>query len=289
MNIAIVSKFGHMECVGFLLELLKEHSVTIVIDKQTDKYNWLQYFKTLYHFSIENVSNMNVHNYTILIKLTSNDNCLNTENTVSIVHVKENQYVNNKSSKYISLTPYINGDNIYYNFPIYNPPIQKSNSKIVTLIGYYNNTQIDHDLLSFVKTNSTYQFVFIIWGSGSYNVFNGISNITLLQNVDASHLIQHVYKTKYILSKKHINYDRFSGQLSLAMSFHKPLIIDTKSANAYNIPGFTFNEKYSELNNLDNISDEQYDNMIDQIKLFNTNALIANANNIKDIIYNKDV
>jgi hypothetical protein len=53
-------------------------------------------------------------------------------------------------------------------------------------------------------------------------------------------MVDLINKSKYILSKKFINYDRFSGQLSLAMSFEKPLIIDLKTKNNYNLPGIPF-------------------------------------------------
>ena len=66
-----------------------------------------------------------------------------------------------------------------------------------------------------------------------------------------------IINSKFILSKKIINYDRFSGQLTLAMSYEKPLIIDIKTKK-YNLPGIQFHKNYSEIGKLDNITDEKY-------------------------------
>jgi hypothetical protein len=203
MKIAIVSRLGHMECLGFLLELLKDYSVTVIIDSSTDYYNWLDYYKTLYNFNVEHNFNIDINYYNEIFKLTSNDDCLHLENTISLVHLKDNQYVNNTSKKYISLSPYINGDNIYYMFPIYYPPIIKSNSKIITYIGYYRNCQIDDDTLLFIEKNLDYQFNFIIWGDNytSSNLKN-YTNVKILQNINTSSLIEIINQSKYILSKK---------------------------------------------------------------------------------------
>jgi len=64
--------------------------------------------------------------------------------------------------------------------------------------------------------------------------------------------------SKYVLSKKYINYDRFSGQLGLAISLVKPLIIDAKTAEAYSLPGVTFIKNYSEIGDIDLIDELQY-------------------------------
>lgn len=289
MKVAIVSRLAHMECIGFLLELLKDCETTIIADNCTDKHNWIEYYRGLYNFNVHSNFDINANDYNKIIRLTSNDYCFSSdENTISIVHYKPNMYLNNTSKHFISLTPYITGDDISYMFPIYNPPIIKSNANIITLIGYYSNSQIDNDLISFIQNNMDYQFVFVIWG-GDYSCcnLNYNSNIKLLGGVDTSTLIQLIYDTKYILSKRHINYDRFSGQLSLAMSFQKPMIIDTRTASAYNLPGITFNENYCEINKLSNISDEKYDTIIEEIKVFNETTLRKNSEIMHALLYEK--
>ena len=84
-------------------------------------------------------------------------------------------------------------------------------------------------------------------------------------------------RVQYILSKKRHWYDdRFCGQLSIAMSFEKPLIIDLKTKKKYNLPGLVFGENYSEIGNLDEISDEKYNNLKAEIKLEKEKILLAN-------------
>ena len=89
-------------------------------------------------------------------------------------------------------------------------------------------------------------------------------------------MIDMVHNSKYILSKKYINYDRFSGQLGIAISHEIPLIIDIKTKNNYKLPGITFNENYSDIDNLDDITDEQYSSLKKEIKLFKDNILENN-------------
>jgi len=284
-KLAIVSLFGHMECLGFLLEILKNCQLTVIIDNNTDKHKWLDYYKTLYNFSVDYNLNINTKDYDKIIKLTSNDNCLHSsENTISLVHLKDLQYVNNKSNKFISLTPYITGDDVYYMFPIYNPPIIKSNSKIITLIGFFTDSNIDDDLILFIEKNLDYQFNFIVWGGNTYGKLRKCSNVKILHSVNTLDLVQIIYDSKYILSKKHINYDRFSGQIGLAMSFQKPMIIDHKTATSYNLPGITFDNNYCEVDKLNDISDDKYNNILEEIKVFNINTLSNNTKIIKSIL-----
>ena len=85
------------------------------------------------------------------------------------------------------------------------------------------------------------------------------------------------------MSKKYINFDRFSGQLGLAISFEKPLIIDSNTQQAYQLPGFSFDKNYSELDSLDSITDEEYNTKIEDIQKFKKKGLENNINIFKDI------
>ena len=76
MKIAIVSKFGHMECLGFLLEAMKSLDVTVYISQNTDSLGWTDYFAKLYSFCIIKNLDINISQYDKIIRLTSNDKCL---------------------------------------------------------------------------------------------------------------------------------------------------------------------------------------------------------------------
>ena len=169
MKIAIVSYFGHMECLGFILEIYKNNKIDIdvYIGKNTDIHNWIKYYLTIFNFNVihDKFHKIKINDYDKIFKLTQNDKCLDDKSIISILHLKKGPR-NSKSEKYISLTPYVNGTNIYYTFPIYYPILSDNseNSKSITMIGYYNDDNIDKDLLTFININDNYIFNFIIWG-----------------------------------------------------------------------------------------------------------------------------
>jgi len=276
MKIAIFSFFGHMECLGFLLESLKTHSITIFLQKNSDKHNWLDYLRGIYTFQttyIQNAIGFNMSDYDKTIKLTSNEPSVEHPDVLSLLHLK---CLMNTSKQYITLTPYVHGENIQYTFPIFNPIRAKQMTNTVALIGYFLNDHADADTDTFISNNPEYNFVFILWGDRNYNKLRKHSNVTVKHCIDTSEMIDIINCSKYILSKKYINYDRFSGQLGLAMSFEVPLIIDAKTAAAYALPGFIFNTNYSEIGQLCNITDDAYTATIERIKKFNANTIVHN-------------
>jgi hypothetical protein len=282
MKIAILSHFGHLECCAFILEIYNNNNnnIDIYISKNTWDYGWMEYYSTLFNINIiyDNFNENILDNYDKIFKLTSSDNCLDDKKIISILHL---QYSYCKSEKYITLTPYINGNNLYYTFPIYQPKLLNClKSKIITLIGYYNDNDIDNDLLQFINLNNNYKFNFISWG-GNSNKLKNIKNVNLLgrccqEVVQTDIMIDLLNNSKYVLSKKYINYDRFSGQLGLAMSHEIPLIIDIKTKNNYKLPGIAFDKNYCEIENLDDITDEKYSFLKNEIKLVKNNILENN-------------
>ncbi len=281
MKVAVIGKLGcHIECLAFLLEMYKNNTsnMDVYISRDANKYNWLEYYLTIFNFNIiyDNFNEDILYNYDKIFKLTSNDKCLDEEKIISILHLDAKPQRNCKSEKYISLTPYINGNNIYYTFPIYQPIIMNcSKNKIITMIGYYNDNNIDNDLLEFINLNKNYTFNFIIWG-GKHDKLKNIKNVNLYYFVKTNIMIDILNNSKYVLSKKYINYDRFSGQLGLAISHEIPLIIDIRTKNNYNLPGITFNKNYCEIDILDDITDEKYNSLKNEIKLVKDNILETN-------------
>lgn len=280
MKIAIVESISHhIECIAFILEIFKDKNIDIYLTNKSDKYNWIDFYKTIYKFNvlINKFKEFDVEKYDLVFKLTINDNCIEGKKIIPIIHVYDIKYIN-KYNKIISLTPYISHKKIKYLFPVFKPEITYSNNKIITLIGYYKNSSIDTDTDLFISNNKKYTFNFVVWGSSDYNNLKKHKNIKVFKNIKTKELVKLINSSKYILSKKYINYDRFSGQLSLAMSFEKPMIIDKKTAETYNLPGIIFKKRYNEVGYLDNISDDKYKNIIDEIKKFNEKTI---NNNIK--------
>lgn len=280
MKIAIIGSFNfHLECNGFILEHFKNDDVNIYIKKKSDKYQWLTYFKSLYNFNIiyNNFSKDIINKYDKIFKLTSNDYCLDNENIISILHLKGPSQLKCKSNNFISLTPYITGKNIHYIFPIFRPLINNlENNKIITMIGYYENKHFDKDTIKFININKDYKFNFIIYGSKNYSNLKNLKNVKIYSHLKTSKMMDIINRSKYILSKKYINYDRLSGQLALAMSFEKPLIINSKTKQSYNLPGITFNKEYCEIGNLENIDDDKYESLKNEVKVIKEKILYNN-------------
>mgnify|MGYP001177107566 CR=1 FL=1 len=282
MKIAIVGSLKfHLECIGFILEVYKdtENSVDIYLKKGIDKYNLIEYYLEIFNFNViyDNFSKDIINNYDKIYKLTSNDYCLDDEKIISILHLDDEIRRKCKSQKFLSLTPYIQGDDVEYTFPIYSPILTHHNiNKSVVMIGFYNNNSFDDDTIKFINNNNHYHFHFVVWGSPSYPKLKNIKNVTVMSNVNTNDMNTLIHHSKFILSKKFINYDRFSGQLALSMSYEKPLIIDTKTKNAYKLPGIAFQENYSELGDLDSITDENYESIKNEIKCLKNDMLNKN-------------
>ena len=120
MKIAIIGKFNyHLECAAFILEMYNNNNIDIYITPGTNKFKHIEYYTTIFNFNViyDKFKKDILDNYDKIFKLTSNDNCLDDKNIISILHLDGKSQRNCKSEKYISLTPYVNGNNIHYTFP----------------------------------------------------------------------------------------------------------------------------------------------------------------------------
>ena len=70
--------------------------------------------------------------------------------------------------------------------------------------------------------------------------------------------------------------------ISLALSFQKPMIVDKRTKEAYNIPGIVYEKRYSELiDTLNNeISPVVYEKLVDSIGEFNKDVINKNKKTI---------
>ena len=94
MKIAIVSNFNfHYECIGFLCELLREHSVTIYFNG--DRYGYIDYFKTIFpNITSQHAVQVNPtipSQFDLVIKLSSNDTILTDKRVVSLLHLEDSK------------------------------------------------------------------------------------------------------------------------------------------------------------------------------------------------------
>lgn len=289
MNIALISSLDyHFECFGFLLESLSNHNLTIITLSHCDKFGYLEHYSSIYKFKIcyEKKSAFDImKNYDKVFKITSDDKCIKHKEVVSILHV-ENFKKGCKSQKKLSLTPVIRGCDIFYTFPVYCPAIKNSKeSKTVTMVGYYSNDCIDLDTITFINNNSDYIFNFVINNmENCFSNLENIKNVKLYNSINAVKLTELINLSKFVLSRKFINYDRFSGQFGLALSFEKPIIIDYKSKKIYKIPGIVFKKDYCELGLLKDITDDDYYCLVHNIKIMKSEILINNRKTLIQLL-----
>jgi hypothetical protein len=146
-------------------------------------------------------------------------------------------------------------------------------------VGYFLNSWVDEDLQYFIE-NSHHNFNFVVWGDGNYDNLTRFPNVRLYCNVQYEHLSEIINDSSYILLRNasYINYDRFTGMISLALSFKKPMIVDKRTKEDYNIPGIVYKKRYSEL--IDTLNDEItpiiYEKLVDSIG--ELNKAIINKN-----------
>ena len=285
MKIAIVSKFGHFECIGFLCEVLKEH--TVILYASNDDQGYVSWFNSMFpNTSVVICSSLPtdiIAEYDAVIKLTSTDSIIHNPKVISIVHLQ-----NRTNSRYnISLTPFIQGDNIVNFTSVYTVPhVSPCYDKVISYIGFFLNNWVDSDLIDFITT-SKHRFNFIVWGDHNYSKLKCIPNVTVLQSVPTTDLAAIIQKSKFLLSRKppHINYDRFSGVFALSASFKKPIVLDRKSYDIYKLSGLVFEKNYMEIPNSLNMPDDEYNRLVDEITVFNTVAIRDNKEKIDDLLY----
>ena len=280
MKFAIVSMFGHYECLFFLCEILQEHEVTLYIGDNTrgEDLSLCKLYSNLKIVKLkQKLTNEIISLYNVIIKLTSTDDVLNHPSVISILHMSS---FKDTSNRYISLTPFVEGKNVSYMIPVYNPHcLRKCYNKSITFVGYFLNSWVDEDLQYFIE-NSHHTFHFIVWGDGNYDKLTKYSNVNVYYNASSEHLNEIINNSSYILLRNasYINYDRFTGMISLALSFKKPMIVDKRTKEAYNIPGIVYEKRYSELiealNN--DISPIVYDKFVDSIGEFNKDIINKN-------------
>ena len=308
MKIAIIGSFDyHLECIPFILEAYKQDQVNIIINKNSDKYNWINYLQKL-HKNIKIFYGAFIPevltSHDKVIKISSNDKCMRHPKIVSLMHlIHPGMFC--ISEKYLIISPVLKYTddwsinrlrwsgwnksempNFTYTFPAFNPDeIIEHENKVVTLVGYYKNSEIDADTQKFIQDNSDYTFNFICWGDNNTNYTNATKykNCKWYSKIPTTQMIDIIKNSKYILSKKYINYDRFSGQLGLAVSFEKPLIIDERTQKIYNLPGIQFKKNYTEVGKLTDIDDEKYRELVTKTKEFKMERIEENKKALQSI------
>ena len=280
MKIAIISMFGHYECLFFLCEILQEHKITLYITNDTKgeehylckAYSNIEIIKITKHLT-EDILSI----YDEIIKLSSNDDVLHHPRVISLLHLST---LKDNSNRYISLSPFVEGENVTYMLPVYNPiSLTTCYNKSIMFVGYFLNRWVDTDLQYFIE-NSKHTFNFVVWGDENYDNLKRFPNVVLHFNVSNDRLHKIINNSSYILLRNasYINYDRFTGMISLGLSFKKPMIVDKRTKEAYNIPGIVYEKRFSEvIDTLNNeVSENVYEKLVDSIGEFNKDVINKN-------------
>ena len=286
-KIAIYGGFTyHFECIGFICELFTnnnylEDNYVLDIYHNGDNYGNIAYFKKIYsslkqQFNYTEINN-NISNYDIVFKLTSNDDVIQIShnNIFTILHKYELINYKIKNQKIITLSPLVNKEfpihpydytkfpvinDVNYIFPLYNtnftPQFNPQNT--IVFIGYFLNNIYDSDLHNFFINLPEYNFIFFT--STGANPFN-LPNVKVLYNCSTEEMFEYVKSCKFLLGRKIPNQSKylFSGALSIAMSFKKPMICQEEYIHTYNLNYINFKDNYSEvIDKIKNITHEDY-------------------------------
>ena len=263
---AIIGSFHyHLECIGFLQHLLGIVGVYV----NQDNFKYIEYFQTLYDFKSYNISSFDSSNYDCIIKLSSDDNCLNmikTEDTHKVISLLHLSGLERGSKNLIKLSHLITSqETCEYIFPYYktkNTGIFEK--KTIMYVGFFDTWQVTSDLITFIK-ESNYKFYFCLntETEGSKKL-KSMKNVIVFYNLSTQDLNTVLQNATFILGRIRRIYDRFTGSLSLSISNKIPIISPKKIAGS--TPGILFENEYCEvLNYVKNMSQEEYNNILETI------------------------
>ena len=285
MRVALISSFDfHMCCIGFLLELFKEHKIDVYFPD--DREGYYSYYKSLYpntETMLCNPSTFVKENYDQCIKVTSNDTVISSNGIISISHLKLHS---DNYNKYISMTPWIKGENIKYIFPIYRGLKNKEHKNIITYIGWFLPNYLDEDTKKLINALPEYTFNF--FGGHHQPEFNNMKNVNCTaRRINTHELVESIKESKFILIRKEpfqLN-DRYSGALGHAVSHCKPMIIQKYSSDSYGLPGIVFEKEYCEvIDKIKNITDEEYETHIKELEEFSERTFSSNSETLKNLL-----
>jgi len=264
MKIALLSTFNiHMCCVGFLLDIFKDDEIHVYFPYDRD--NYLEYYKSLYPTTkislVVDIKEYDKSEYDQSIKITANDPGISPEGIISIAHLQE-QVI--PGHKYITLTPWVKGENVKFIFPLYNGLNQVSYNKVITYIGFFVNNYLDEDTRRFI-VESGYTFYFV--GGDSYTGLNSLPNVRVISKLSTPDLVELINSSMFVLLRKEPYQltDRYSGAIGHAVSHKKPVIVQEYTANSYGLKGIVFKTNYCEvLETVKNTNKEGYDLLVKQ-------------------------
>jgi hypothetical protein len=173
-------------------------------------------------------------------------------------------------------------------FPIYNGLCSKDEyeKKYIIFVGYFVAEYVDADFVEFIKKIKN-KYKLIIFSYTDCNFLNNYDNIEHHRNAKIKTILHYMNQSKFMLCRKmpYMNTDRFSGALSLGLSHNIPLILNDFVAkdNEIEYGCMTFKNNYNEITQqIINMTDDQYDAIIENIKINKQLTIQKNITNIND-------
>lgn len=286
-QIAIVSTFQfHIECVGFILEYLKDYDIHLYLDG--DMVNYIDYFKTKYKVNHYHINNFDETKYDTIIKLTSNDPYNINKKHFSILHLSGNEYPDKKNNTmFITLSPFVKPINFNYKYilPLYKDYIDTNSlNKNISFIGNFipNFVTNQNDIITLVNNINGNLFCL------GYNTqkFNN-NRIISYDNISTIDMVEKLKQCSYIIIKEHD--DRYSGGITTALSLNIPLIMKKSIADSYNIPAITYNNNINELTSfINNLSFNNYMKIKNNLRDFTDKQIEINKQRLINILPKND-
>lgn len=268
MKVAIVTSFNyHLECVGFLMELLKDDSVHVYYNK--DSFGYLEFFNTLYSFESMPLGTFDELKYDKIIKLSSDDPIKFNDKTklTSLLHLEK---LKKNEKKFITISEIVKSNEEYkYIFPYYNAG-NKGNffSKCIIFIGVFLDEMYNKDLVNFI-IGTNYNFIFAVPFETKYTKkIEKIKKVKIKVGLSASELMNTLSEVTFIMVRNYEPFnDRFSGAISIGIANKIPIICTKELIDK--VPAIVYNKKYSEIiSTVNNFTENDYVNEKNRINNF---------------------
>lgn len=282
-SMVVITSFPyHFECLGVILDMTKDkYKIDFYGPPDTEGYT--DYFHTKYDFRsfLLNRSNLDEGRYDHIVKLTSNDpyKVKDLSKLVQIQHVGDLGGPT-PTAITIRLSPLVlQKSNIKTLISIFEGDNLPQRRNQIIVIGEW----VDGPLQSLIRD---FQYKIVLVRRKPRRIdkaWCNSPNIECVYSPSTEKLINMVKVSKFIYI--HQKDDRFSGAITLALSFHVPMIIDEAQASVYDFPCFTYVYNVAELApRLNNIGVQEYTDFLQKLGRYTKEKRDFNRENVYSIL-----
>ena len=274
-SIAIAGTFSyHYECVGFLLDILRENYRVHVYHNDVE--GFIDLFSSTYEFKSIKLSTSSIDGafYDRVIILSNNDPIIvkNGKLTTSILHLKD-KMINLSHNEMIKLSPFVGGDARYI-LPIYRPSLKSVDKRLHRIVAIGDLGDLHCNTRKLLRHVAKHTTLDIIHFSRVDNfVHKRIQNIVGSQ---ANELEKAMIESRFAFVTNHR--DRFSGIIAFALSCKTPMLMDSFMHDRYKIPALVYNYKKPKelISILKDMDDNKFKNLHEKVINFSEQLLKKN-------------